>query len=46
MSFLGYGNIVPNSNINGNYVNVDSSTYTGDFGSNVVPGLPGLAGSK
>jgi hypothetical protein len=46
MSFLGYGNITPNSNINGNYVNVDSSTYAGNFGSNEIPGLPGLAGSK
>jgi hypothetical protein len=46
MSFLGYGNITPNSNINGNNVNVDSSTYAGNFGSNEIPGLPGLAGSK
>jgi hypothetical protein len=46
MSFLGYGNITPNSNINGNYVNVDSSTYNGNFGSTQIPGLPGLAGSK
>lgn len=46
MSFLGYGNITPNGNINGNYVNVDSSTYAGNFGSNEIPGLPGLAGSK
>jgi hypothetical protein len=46
MSFLGYGNITPNSNINVNNVNVDSSTYAGNFGSNEIPGLPGLAGSK
>jgi len=46
MSFLGYGNITPNSNINGNYVNVDSSTYNGNFGSTQIPDLPGLAGSK
>jgi len=46
MSFLGYGNIVPNSNINSAYVNSNSSTYSGSFSSNETPGLPGLSGAK
>ena len=46
MSFLGYGNIVPNSNINSAYVNSNSSTYSGSFSSNEIPGLPGLSGAK
>jgi hypothetical protein len=50
-SNLGYGNITPNSNVNSNYVNVDSSNWPGSFGSNEIPGtppgpLPGLAGAK
>jgi hypothetical protein len=45
-SNLGYGKIVPNSNVNPNYVNVDNSHYPGGFGSNEIPGLPGLAGAK
>jgi hypothetical protein len=45
-SNLGYGNITPLSNINGSYVNVDNSQYAGRFGSNEIPGLPGLAGAK
>lgn len=50
-SNLGYSNITPFSNINGNYVNVDNSQYAGRFGSNEIPGsppgpLPGLAGAK
>jgi hypothetical protein len=45
-SNLGYGNIAPLSNINGRYVNVDNSQYAGSFGSNEIPGLPGLAGAK
>ena len=45
-SNLGYSNISPLSNINGNYVNVDSSNWPGTFGTNQVPGLPGLAGAK
>lgn len=45
-SNLGYGNITPLSNVNGSYVNVDSSNFAGRFSSNEVPGLPGLAGSK
>jgi hypothetical protein len=45
-SNLGYGNITPLSNVNGNYVNVDNSQYAGRFGSNEIPGLPGLAGAK
>lgn len=45
-SNLGYGKFVPNSNVNANYVNVDNSHYPGGFGSNEIPGLPGLAGAK
>jgi hypothetical protein len=50
-SNLGYGNIVPLSNVNGSYVNIDNSQYTGRFSSNEIPGtppgpLPGLAGAK
>lgn len=50
-SNLGYGNIPPLSNINGNYANIDNSHYAGGFGSNQIPGsppgpLPGLAGAK
>jgi hypothetical protein len=45
-SNLGYANITPNSNINGNFINKDNSHYPGGFGSNQIPGLPGLAGAK
>jgi hypothetical protein len=45
-SNLGYAKIIPNSNINSNFVNKDNSHYPGGFGSNQVPGLPGLAGAK
>ena len=45
-SNLGYGNVAPLSNINGAYANVDSSNWPGTFGSNQIPGLPGLAGAK
>ena len=45
-SNLGYSNITPNSNVNGNFINKDNSHYPGGFGSNQVPGLPGLAGAK
>lgn len=50
-SNLGYGNIAPLSNVNGNYVNIDNSQYAGNFSSNQIPGtppgpLPGLAGAK
>jgi hypothetical protein len=45
-SNLGYANIIPNSNINGNFINKDNSHYSGGFGSNQIPGLPGLAGAK
>ena len=45
-SNLGYAKIIPNSNINGNFVNKDNSHYPGGFGSNQIPGLPGLAGAK
>jgi hypothetical protein len=46
MSFLGYGDVVPNSNINPTYVNPTSSTYSGSFSSNEISGLPGLSGAK
>ena len=36
-SNYGYGNIVPNSNVNPNYVNVSGSNYPGGFGSNIIP---------
>jgi hypothetical protein len=45
-SNLGYANISPLSNINGRYVNVDNSHSPANFGSNQIPGLPGLAGAK
>lgn len=50
-SNLGYGNFAPLSNVNGKYVNIDNSNYTGRFSSNEIPGtppgpLPGLAGAK
>jgi hypothetical protein len=37
MSFLGYGNQPPGSNINVDYVNKYSSSYAGGFGSNEIP---------
>lgn len=46
MSFIGYGNISPNSNVNANYVNVGSTNNPSNFGSNEIPGLPGLSGAK
>ena len=45
-SNLGYGNIYPNSNVNGTYVNKDNSNYSGGFGSNEIPGCPGVSGAK
>jgi hypothetical protein len=45
-SNLGYGNIKPFSNINGEYVNITSSNNPAFFGSNQIPGLPGIAGAK
>ena len=45
-SNLGYSTIIPNSNINSSFVNKDNSHYPGGFGSNQIPGLPGLAGAK
>lgn len=45
-SNLGYGKIIPNSNVNPYFVNRDGSNYAGGFGSNEIPGLPGLAGAK
>jgi hypothetical protein len=45
-SNLGYGNSAPLSNVNGQFVNRDSSNWPGSFGSNEIPGLPGLAGAK
>lgn len=45
-SNFGYGKVDPLSNINGNYVNIDNSHFPGTFGSNQIPGLPGLAGAK
>jgi hypothetical protein len=45
-SNLGYGKIAPLSDINGGSVNVDGSQSPATFGSNQIPGLPGLAGAK
>ena len=45
-SNLGYSNIAPFSNVNGQYVNVYSTNNPANFGSNEIPGLPGLAGAK
>jgi hypothetical protein len=45
-SNLGYSKIPPLNNINGAYVNVDNSNSPATFGSNEIPGLPGLAGAK
>ena len=45
-SNLGYGSIVPLSNINGNYANIHNSHNSANFGSNVISGLPGLSGAK
>ena len=48
-SNLGYGNIAPNSNIIGKFVNVDNSHSPALFGSKWIPGtngLPGLSGAK
>jgi hypothetical protein len=46
MSFIGYGNIFPNSNVDPNFVNVGSTNNPSNFGSNEIPGLPGLSGAK
>lgn len=45
-SNLGYSNITPLSNVNGSYVNVHNTNNPYHFGSNEIPGLPGLAGAK
>ena len=43
-SNIGYGNIYPYNT--SPYVNGTSSNYAGNFSSNEIPGLPGLAGTK
>lgn len=43
-SNLGYGNVTPFSNIDGQYVNVGSSQYAGNFTSTAVPNA-GLSGA-
>ncbi len=43
-SNLGYSNVNPYNM--SSYVNGTSSNYSGNFSSNEIPGLPGLAGSK
>ena len=45
-SNLGYGNIKPFSNVDGKFVNVHNSHNPALFGSNEIPGLPGIAGAK
>ena len=46
MSFLGYGNQTPGANINGDFVNKDSSSYAGNFGSNEIPNSCMRGGKK
>jgi hypothetical protein len=49
MSFLGYGKIYPNSNVNSHVVNIGNTHNPRSFGSNEIPGqngLPGLSGAK
>jgi hypothetical protein len=49
MSFIGYGNIYPNSNVNPHYANVAGVHSPAMLSSNQVPGqngLPGLYGTK
>jgi hypothetical protein len=46
-SNFGYGNLNPyGGNVNSAFVNKWSSNNPANFGSNEVPGLPGLAGAK
>ena len=46
-SNFGYGNLNPyGSNVNSMFVNKWSSNNPANFGSNEIPGLPGLAGAK
>lgn len=45
-SNLGYGNMAPFSSVNGNFVNKFSSNNPANFGTNEIPGPPGLAGAK
>ena len=45
-SNLGYSQITPLSNINGQLVNVHNTNNPANFSSNEIPGLPGLAGAK
>ena len=46
MSFLGYGNQTPGSNINGDFINKDSSSYAAGFGSNEIPSSCMRGGKK
>lgn len=43
-SNLGYGDIMPNSNVNSSYVNVTGGNYAGGFGSNETQAGFGLSG--
>jgi hypothetical protein len=45
-SNLGYGNIFPNSNIDGKFLNIGGSNNPLHFSSNQIPGAPGLIGAK
>ena len=45
-SNFGYGNKHPFSNVDKNYVNIDSNNNPANFGSNEISGLPGLSGAK
>ena len=43
-SNMGYGKIVPNSNVNGQFVNIGATDYSGGFSSNQIPGFPNYPG--
>jgi hypothetical protein len=43
-SNVGYGNIVPNSNVNARFVNIGNTDYSGGFSSNQIPGFPNYPG--
>jgi hypothetical protein len=45
-SNLGYGKMTPLGNVNSNFVNVTNSNNPANFGSNEIPGLPGISGTK
>ena len=44
-SNLGYSKLVPNSNVNGSFINKYNSNYSGNFSSNEIPSF-GMSGAK